>query len=485
MSDLNKKVVTATKWSAITELAAKLISPISTMVLARLLTPEAFGVLVTATMVISFAEIFTDAGFKKYLIQHKFKSQEDLFQSTTVAFWSNFTLSALVWLGIICFAENIAVWVGSEGYGNVIAVSCFCIPLAAFSSIQMALFKRALNFRILFWVRIVGILIPLVITIPLAYYTRSYWSLIIGMIALNLSNAIILTIKSQWKPNIFFSFSILKKMLSFTIWSMFEAISIWLTSYVDIFIVGTMLNQHYLGIYRTSMSTVGQIVGLITAATTPVLFSSLSKLQDDNESLKKMFFTFQKLVGILVMPLGVGIFLFQDLITDILLGHQWHEAAHFIGLWGLTSSITIVLSHYCSEIYRAKGKPRLSVLVQSLHILFLVPVVLWAVKGGFSFLCDMRALVRLTLIVINAIVLYITFKISFYSMLKNICPSVIASVAMVACCFIILIVLDELQIRVYDQFLCISLSVITYVGILSLFPYERSIMLNLKRYFKR
>ena len=108
MSDLNKKVVTATKWSAITELAAKLISPISTMVLARLLTPEAFGVLVTATMVISFAEIFTDAGFQKYLIQHKFKSQEDLFQSTTVAFWSNFTLSALVWLGIICFAENIA-----------------------------------------------------------------------------------------------------------------------------------------------------------------------------------------------------------------------------------------------------------------------------------------------------------------------------------------------------------------------------------------
>ena len=70
MSDLNKKVVRATKWSSLTEIAAKLVSPISTMVLARLLAPDAFGILVTATMVISFAEIFTDAGFQKYLIQH-------------------------------------------------------------------------------------------------------------------------------------------------------------------------------------------------------------------------------------------------------------------------------------------------------------------------------------------------------------------------------------------------------------------------------
>ena len=68
MSEIATKVISATKWSTITEIAAKLVSPITTMVLARLLTPADFGVLVTATMVISFSEIFTDAGFQKYLI---------------------------------------------------------------------------------------------------------------------------------------------------------------------------------------------------------------------------------------------------------------------------------------------------------------------------------------------------------------------------------------------------------------------------------
>ncbi len=481
MSNLNKQVVNATKWSSVTEIAAKLVSPISTMILARLLTPEAFGVLVTATMVISFAEIFTDAGFQKYLIQHKFESDTKLYQSTTVAFWSNLTLSLIIWAGIICFAEDIATLVGNPGRGDVIAVSCFCIPLAAFSSIQMALYKRKMDFKTLFLVRIVGVLIPLVITIPLAYLTRSYWSLIIGMIALNLSNAIILTVKSEWKPKLFYRLSLLKEMLSFTVWSMIEAISIWLTGYVDIFIVGTMLNQHYLGVYRTSMVAVGQIMGLITSATTPVLFSSLSKLQDDDAEFKRMFFSFQKLVGILVIPLGVGIFLFQDLIVNIFLGSQWGEAAHFIGLWGLTSSITIVLAHYCSEVFRAKGKPRLSVLAQVLHMAFLIPTVLWGVTKGFDTLCDARALVRLTIVMINLVLLYKLVRISPSQMLGNVLPSIISASIMGVVSYLLI----SLNSNMLIQISFVLLAVGTYCSILYLFPKERHIMLNLRKYLKR
>ena len=231
MSDnLNVKVQQATKWSTITEVAAKLVSPLSTMVLARLLTPEAFGVLVTATMIISFAEIFTDAGFQKYLVQKQFNSKEDLYKTTAVAFWSNLILSLFIWIIIIVLSPSIARMVGNEGYGLVVAVSCICIPLAAFSSIQMALFRRSLDFKTLFMVRSVGVLIPLIITIPLAFWTRSYWSLIIGMIALNISNAIILTYKSEWKPKWFYDRTLFKQMFSFTSWSMFEAVSIWLTA---------------------------------------------------------------------------------------------------------------------------------------------------------------------------------------------------------------------------------------------------------------
>lgn len=473
------KVVTATKWSAMAEIVAKLVSPITTMVLARLLAPEAFGVLVTAQMVISFAEIFTDAGFQKYIIQHEFDNDDDKYKSTSVAFWSNLIMSLTIWLFITVYSSPIARLVGCDGNGLVIAVSCVCIPLSAFSSIQMALFKRDFDFRTLFGVRLIGILIPLAVTIPLAFITRSYWALIIGMICLNVSNALLLTIKSKWKPRWYFSVERFKEMFSFSMWSMLEAVSIWLTSYIDLFIVGTMLSQHYLGLYRTSMSTVAQITSIITAATTPVLFSSLSRLQNDRNGFNDMFFKFQKLVGVLVIPLGVGVYLFRNLITEILLGDQWLEASGFIGLWGLTSAVTIVLGHYASEVYRAIGKPKLSVLAQWLHIVVLIPVIMIFVNKGFESLCAARSLVRLELVVVQLMLMRVAVKMDIGRMFLNILPSSLAACAMM------LVLLLPSTSSLGTQLLYIMLCICIYFMVLMSFPEERHICLNLKSQFKK
>lgn len=430
MSQLNNKILRATKWSTITEIIARLITPVTSIVLARILAPEAFGVVTTLTMVITFAEIFTDAGFQRYLIQHEFEDDLDKEQSTNVAFWSNLIMSLFIWLLITVFANQLAALVGSPGLGHALTISCISIPLAAFSSIQMALYKRDLDFKTLFKVRIVAICVPLLVTVPLALYLRSYWALIIGTIASNLANAILLTIYSKWKPRIYYSFAKLKRMFSFSAWSVVEAVSIWLTMYVDIFIIGLYLNEFYLGLYKTSITIVGQIMGLITAATTPILYSSLSRLQDDDNSFNDLFFKFQKMVALCVIPIGVGIFCYSHFVTEILLGNQWLEAAPFIGLWGLTSAITIVLSHYSSEVYRAKGRPKLSVLAQFLHLIVLCPAVYVSINYGFETLYTARAMVRLELILVNLIIMYCVIKISPWQMLKNILFPLFASVLM-------------------------------------------------------
>ena len=475
MSELNSRIVKATKWSSITEVVAKLITPITSIILARLLTPEAFGVVATLTMVISFAEIFADAGFQKYLIQHEFTDAIDKEQSTNVAFWSNLTMSLFIWLIIGVFADPLAAMVGNPGLGHVLTIACVSIPLAAFSSIQMALYKRDLDFKTLFKVRIVGICIPLLVTVPLAFYLRSYWALVIGTIATNCANAVLLTVYSKWKPRFFYSFLKLKEMFSFSAWSVVEAISIWLTGYVDVFIIGVYLNEHYLGLYKTSMTIVGQIMGLVTAATTPILFSSLSRLQDDDNAFQTLFFKFQKLVGLLVIPLGVGIYCYSDLVTKILLGDQWLEASSFIGLWGLTSAITIVLSHYSSEVYRAKGRPKLSVLAQVLHLIVLWPAVLIAVKFGFETLAVTRALVRLELILVNLIIMYVVVKVSPWKMFKNVFHSVIASLIMAG----VAMLLKDLSVSVIWQFVTIFISTLVYLAAILMIPANRAILKSL------
>src|SRR5699024_11449307 len=104
---IQRKIANATKWSSITQIIAKIISPLTNMVLARILAPEAFGVIVTITMIVSFAEMFTDSGFQKYLVQHEFKSLRHKNESANVAFLTNFGLAIIIWGLIAIFNEQI------------------------------------------------------------------------------------------------------------------------------------------------------------------------------------------------------------------------------------------------------------------------------------------------------------------------------------------------------------------------------------------
>ena len=339
----------------------------------------------------------------------------------------------------------------------------------------MALYKRDLDFKTLFKVRIVSTFIPLLVTVPLAFWLRSYWALVMGTLTVNLVNAVLLTAFSKWKPRFYYSFIKLKEMLSFSVWSMMEAVSIWLTQYVDVFIVGTVLSKYYLGLYKTSSTLVGQVMGLITAVTTPILFSALSRLQNDEKDFQQLFFRFQKIVGLLVIPLGVGIFMFSDFATDVLLGGQWTEASGFVGLWGLTSALTIVLSYYCSEVYRAKGRPKLSVLAQVLHIVVLWPTVLIAIKYGFESLYIARSLVRLELIVVNLCIMGWVVKMPVGKMFTNVLPSCVAAAAM-----LIVLLLPTPQ-SVLMNIIYVLFTVIIYFAIIMLFPKDRKLLLNLPK----
>lgn len=474
--NLNGKIVNATKWSIITEVMAKLVAPISSMVLARVLTPEAFGVVATLNMVIAFAEIFTDAGFQRYLIQQEFKDENDKDKSTNVAFWSNLVMSFVLWGVIAIFNAPLAELVGSPGLGHVLVVACVSIPIAAFSSIQMALFKRNLDFKTLFWRRLATIVVPLCVTIPLALWLRSYWALVISTIVTNLVNAVLLTIKSNWRPRRYYSFARLKEMFSFCSWSIVDAVLVWATAYIDIFFIGRALDTYYLGLYKTSITIVGHFTSLITASVLPVVMPAISRLQDNIPEMRKTLLKFQKYTAVLLLPLGVGIFLFQDLVTAVMLGDQWTEAAPFIGLWALMEVIMVVFARFCSNVYPAIGKPNISVISQILHLVVLIPAVIISGQYGFRPLYITRSLVRLEGILVNFIFVYITIKQSPWRMIVNVLPEMLSCLVMAGVALLLL----HFNNSIIMSFVWIVVCSITYIITLLIFPADRCLLLSLK-----
>lgn len=430
--DISVKMNKATKWSSITELCVKLISPITNMILARLLAPEAFGIIATVNMVITFTDLFADAGFQKYIVQHEYKDRFVLDKSSNVAFWTNLCGAVFLWIIITVFRNPIATAVGNPGLGNVIAIACIQLPLMAFSSVQNARYRRAFDFRTLFFVRMAAVCMPLVVTIPLAWMGFGYWALIIGAICDKTINAIILTLKSEWKPSRFFSFKLLKEMFSFSIWTLIESIAIWLTAWIDILIISNMLSNYYLGLYKQSLNIVNAIMLLTTASVTPILFSGLSRLQGDQQRAQATFLNVQRVVAFFVFPLGAGMFLYSDMTTRILLGSQWTEASSIIGIWALTSAIRIVMTSLYSEVYRASGRPKISLLCQVISLIFLIPACLISLKYGFWSLIYTRALIRIEGVIIGLVAMQWFMHYKAMDILRNVSKPMLCTFIMIA-----------------------------------------------------
>ncbi len=470
-----KRVLNATKWSTFAEIMAKLATPIVNMVLARLLTPEAFGVVAAITIITSFADIFTDAGFQRFIIQHEYESDEELDNGTNVAFWSNLTLALTIYCVIFFFKKPLAEFVGCKDEYMGIAAAGLSVIFTTFSSTATARYKRAMNFKPLFYVRVTGAIMPFFVTIPLALILKNYWALVWGTLAQQFATSLLLTIISKWKPKFYFSFARLKKMLPFSLWNLLETLSIWFAGQAGIFIVSNKLDSYYLGLYKTSMSTVNSYMSLITASITSVLFSALSRCAGDEEKFRNTVFSFIKGVSLLVIPMGAGMFLYRDLVVRILLGSQWAEAGFFVGLWAIFSAITITFSNIASEVYRSTGKPIISFVLQLGYIAIYVPTILWGVGQDYRTLCIVSCFVRLCPVVADMLMLTFRYKISAVKMIGSAGVSIISAGVMSG----VALLLQLVSGKVWWQILSIVICVVVYFGVALAFRPEREFLKGL------
>ena len=426
----NKVLIESTKWSAITEVFAKLASPLSNIILARLLAPEVFGLVATYTLVTSFAEVFTDSGFQKYLIQHEFKKEESIESFTNTAFCSNLILSFLFWVIIFVFRSQISGLVGSPGHGLELSVLCFQIPLFAFSSIQQALLRRDFRFKDLAPIRFATSFVPIFVTIPLAAVLKNSWAIIIGYVVKEMLNAFLLSLKSQWKPRLSFSSSAFKAMISDCSRLMADSFMVWLTAYAGTLVISQRLSSYYLGVYRTGYTTITSYLSIIFVITQPVLFSALSRCQNNNDEFNQVFGNYIKYVAYLIIPLGIAIFLYHEVIISLLLGSQWYDANIIVSMTGLTYPFLMLFGQFNSVFFRAKGRPTVAFIVQTIFVCIMLIAFIIASNQSFEVFCITAGLVNICYPIISSFALIYIFKFPFLSMIKQWVPIVLGTVVL-------------------------------------------------------
>lgn len=472
-------ITKATKWSLLTQVVAKIVPPLSSMILARVFAPEVFGIIATVTMVTSFADTFSESGFQKYIISKKYDDSEELRKDSDVAYWSNLGLSVLLWVLISIFSTPLCKLLGSPGIESALIVACIQLPITSLSSIQVANYHRIYEFKRVFWVQLITSSTTLVFKLVLAFSGFGYWALIIGTLLGCILRSVLLTIKSPWRPHLYYDFKRLITVFSFSFWIMAEGIAVWLTSWFDSFIVGNRLSSHDLGIYKNSQSVVNGVLAIPQNSITNVLLVTLSKLKDNQEEYNKAFFRSQRLLAYILLPMAAGIFVFRKLTVGIAFGSGWEDAEIVVGVWALASVLRILFVSINTSVYVSKGKPKISLYCQLIDMLFLIPTCILGIKLGFYKFVILRGIVRLDIIIPNFIILSKLFGIKFRSICKNVSKPIAATLAMTSVAVLLSFISQSILWNIVSVVICIAF----YIVFLRFFAHDdfRTILKLIKK----
>jgi O-antigen/teichoic acid export membrane protein len=225
----------ALKWSFLSELASKAISPLVFVVVARLLTPDDYGVVAAASMVISFSQIFWEAGMGKAIIQY----QGERATAANVAFWINILMGAVVAGVLVAISSLVAAHIFHDPRVTlVLRVMAAQVFLSASVAVHVALLQKDMQFKHLFWVRLATVAIPGMASIPLAWQGMVYWALVAGSVVGQVFQVAILWKTSPWRPRWRFEPAIAKQLGRFGGWVAAMGLLAWFYVWADSLIVG-------------------------------------------------------------------------------------------------------------------------------------------------------------------------------------------------------------------------------------------------------
>lgn len=341
------------KWSYISEIASKAVTPLVFIVLARLLTPEDYGVVAAATMVVTLTQVFWESGIGKAVIQFK----GDVAETADVGFWLSGALGLAIALILVFSADLIAVGVFRDGrVGGVLRVMSIQVVLSSLATVPVALMQRDMEFKRLFRVRLAATVAPAFLSIPLALGGVGYWALAIGAVAGGAMQLLMLGMVCSWRPRFSFNSELARRLSRFSAWVIVSGLSGWLYLWADSLIVGMHLGARDLGLYRTGNTFVIMIAAVGIAPLLPVLYSYLSRIQHDRDQVRNVLEQVVRGITVVVVPCAFLLAVLAEPLSAIIFGDRWVGIGLVIAIMSLTHGLAWTVGAN-GEAYRAIGRP--------------------------------------------------------------------------------------------------------------------------------
>lgn len=294
-------------------------------VLARMISPEEFGLVSAALIIISFSRLFTEMGVGPAIVQKEELKDTHISTGIIISLLMGLILGSI----IIIFSPYIASFFNMIQLELILKVTSIIFLLEAISLIGQALLQRKLHFHLISGIDIFSYLIGFGgIGIFLAYYNYGVWALVWGHIGRVTLKALLVWLIQGISYKFKFDLIAFKELMNYGVGLTIGKFANYIAIQGDNLIVGRVLTASSLGVYGRAYNLMVMPANLIGTALNNALFPTMSKVQNDSTKLNTAYLTGISGLASLMIPLSVFIFIMAKYIVLVLLGENWVEVTN-------------------------------------------------------------------------------------------------------------------------------------------------------------
>lgn len=465
VSDLTKfKVLSGLFWKLMERWGSQGIQFIVMIILARLLLPKEFGLIVLVSIFITIAGVLVQGGFTSALIQKKNTDEVDF----SSVFYLNLLTASILYVLLFFISPFITAFFEEPQLILVLRILSLTLFCSAFNSIQNAVIARNMQFKKLFISSFGAILISGTIGVGMAYANLGFWALVGQQLTFQLVLTINLWFTVKWRPQFIFSLERVKSLFSFG-WKLLVS-GLLETLYTNLtgLIVGKMFNPASLGLYNRGEQLPSVIVSNIDGSIQSVMYPTLSSYQDDKHRVKEIVRRSIVTSSFIVFPMMVGLSVIAVPLIKLLFTEKWLPAVPFLQIFCATYALRPI--HTANlQAMNALGRSdlflKLEIVKNILSLIILgisIPFGIYGIVLG-GFVCSILSSF------VNAYPNRMLIDYSFQEQWKDIIPSLLISLVMGAVVYTIhwLGMTDAFTIIIQ-----IFVGIVIYIGLASSFKLE-------------
>lgn len=312
-------------WSAIDRFGVVLLQFVINLVLARLLTPNDFGLVGMILIFVVVSQTLIDSGFGSALIQKLHPTQTDY----STVFWWNLLFSIFLYAIIYVLSPNIAIFFHNQELTPLLRVIAIVIIINSFSLVQKARLKKNLSFKKIAITDIISYSLSAVIAFYLANKGMGAWSLVLMQISNATLSALLFWGVAKWTPSWIFSLSSLKELFSYGGFLLIANMMQDVCTHIQGVVIGRNFSAAHTGLY-TQAKKMDEVASMtIPAIFCNVLFPVYSEHQNDKKQLCALLGKNTRLIAFIVFPLMMLLIIIAEPLFNLLYGDKWLDAVPY------------------------------------------------------------------------------------------------------------------------------------------------------------